>query len=149
MPTIVYRITSLLKALLRRAPLGTNLGLVHLFWALMSGRFLQSREAIFPALSDLGLCPAAVRRASPARALWHLYRDRWPIEQLPLAGKQMLGAERSSVFTKTSQQCLPLLVLLAGNVLSYVAASSAPVAMGFWDAVVAIHPGNRRHLRPH
>ena len=28
---------------------------------------------------------------------------------------------------------LPELALLAGNILSYVAASSAPVASGFWD----------------
>ncbi len=68
-----------------------------------------------------------------AQALWHLYRDRWPIEQIPLAGKQMLGAERSFVFAPTSRERLPLLALLAGNVLSYVAAISAPVATGFWD----------------
>jgi hypothetical protein len=392
MPTIVYRITSLLKALLRRVPLGTNLGLLHLFWALMSGRFLTSRGAIFPALADLGLCQAAVRRAGAAltygrfecedlvadwkktvekegdfvphshdgirpvavdlvgffrprlqgcvtkhytsvadkalpaivfgmvgatgsvgssrfclprmfvpmragetseadlqkrtlllaaemlaeeeamildagfcladllalergqfvmrapknftarknalptykgkgrppekgervrplsrkykkktlpatradgsarfkvggrmiravffddlvlsdarpgstsfrcvvffdpryeeplvlvtnlpksvsaRALWHLYRDRWPIEQIPLAGKQMLGAERSFVFAQNSRERLPLLALLAGNVLSYVAATSAPVATGFWDRVCRPTCGRLRRV---
>jgi hypothetical protein len=68
-----------------------------------------------------------------ARDLWLLYRDRWPIEQIPLAAKQMLGAERSFVFAKTSRVRLAQLALLAGNVLSYVAASSVPVATGFWD----------------
>jgi hypothetical protein len=72
-------------------------------------------------------------RSVSARALWCLYRDRWPIEQMPLAAKQMLGAERSFVFAKDSRVRLPQLALLAGNVLSYVAACSAPVATGFWD----------------
>jgi hypothetical protein len=68
-----------------------------------------------------------------ARDLWLLYRDRWPIEQMPLAAKQMLGAARSFVFAPQSRVRLPQLALLAGNVLSYMAASSAPVATGFWD----------------
>jgi hypothetical protein len=68
-----------------------------------------------------------------AYALWRLYRDRWPIEQIPLAAKQMLGAERAFVFAEESRHRLPELALLAGNILSYVAATSAPVATGFWD----------------
>ena len=68
-----------------------------------------------------------------AYALWCLYRDRWPIEQVPLAAKQMLGAERSFVFGNQSRLRLPELALLAGNILSYVAASSPPVSSGFWD----------------
>lgn len=68
-----------------------------------------------------------------AYALWRLYRDRWPIEQLPLAAKQMLGCERAFVFGEESRYRLPELALLAGNLLSYVAATSQPVATGFWD----------------
>jgi hypothetical protein len=68
-----------------------------------------------------------------AWALWRLYKDRWPIEQLPLAAKAMLGAERAFVFGQDSRVRLPQLALLAGHVLSYVAATSAPVASGFWD----------------
>jgi hypothetical protein len=68
-----------------------------------------------------------------AHALWSLYRDRWPIEQLPLAAKQMLGAHRAFVFGGESRYRLPELALLAGNVLAYVAATSAAVATGFWD----------------
>lgn len=68
-----------------------------------------------------------------AWALFCLYRDRWPIEQLPLAAKQMLGAERAFVFGQESRFRLPELALLAGNILSYVAATSQPVASGFWD----------------
>jgi hypothetical protein len=68
-----------------------------------------------------------------AFALFCLYRDRWPIEQLPLAAKQMLGAERAFVFGKESRFRLPELAVLAGHILSYVAATSQPVASGFWD----------------
>jgi hypothetical protein len=73
-----------------------------------------------------------------AYALWCLYRDRWPVEQLPLAAKQMIGAHRAFVFGNESRHRLPELALLAGNVLAYVAATSAAVATGFWD----------RHCRP-
>ena len=73
-----------------------------------------------------------------AYAVWCLYRDRWPIEQLPLAAKQMLGAHRAFVFGAESRYRLPELALLAGNVLAYVAATAAAVATGFWD----------RHCRP-
>jgi hypothetical protein len=68
-----------------------------------------------------------------ASALWCLYRDRWPVEQMPLAAKQMLGTHRAFVFGGESRHRLPELALLAGNVLSYVAATSAAVATGFWD----------------
>jgi len=68
-----------------------------------------------------------------AYALWCLYRDRWPIEQMPLAAKQMLGAHRAFVFSGESRHRLPELALLAGNVLTYVAATSVAVATGFWD----------------
>lgn len=68
-----------------------------------------------------------------AYALWRLYRDRWPIEQVPLSAKQMLGAERSFVFGKESRFRLPELALLAGNMLSYVAACYQAIATGFWD----------------
>jgi len=68
-----------------------------------------------------------------AYALWCLYHDRWPVEQVPLAAKQMLGAHRAFVFGDESRYRLPELALLAGNVLMYVAATSAAVATGFWD----------------
>jgi hypothetical protein len=66
-------------------------------------------------------------------AIWRLYRDRWPIEQLPLAAKQMLGAQRSFVFGKEARYRLPELALLAGNILSYAAATAPAVPTGFWD----------------
>jgi len=68
-----------------------------------------------------------------AYALWRLYRDRWAIEQLPVSAKPMLGCERSFVFGLQSRYRLPELALLAGHLLSYVAATSQPIATGFWD----------------
>jgi hypothetical protein len=53
-----------------------------------------------------------------AYALWWLYRDRWPIEQVPLAAKQMVGAQRAFVFGGESRYRLPELALLAGNILA-------------------------------
>jgi hypothetical protein len=68
-----------------------------------------------------------------AYALWRLYRDRWAIEQLPQAAKPLLGGERAFVFGQQSRYRLPELALLAGNLLTYIAATSQPVATGFWD----------------
>jgi len=41
------------------------------------------------------------------RALRDLYVDRWPVEQLPLAAKQMVGAERQFVFEPETCQRRP------------------------------------------
>src|ERR1043166_560661 len=66
MSAIVYRITMLLQQILTEVPVGTNLALLHLLWALVSGRLLLFRGALFPALADLGLDPQAVRRVATA-----------------------------------------------------------------------------------
>ena len=42
MSSLVYRICTLLTQVLADVPVGTNLGLLHLLIALMSGRFLAS-----------------------------------------------------------------------------------------------------------
>lgn len=62
-----------------------------------------------------------------------LYLDRWPIEGLPLVAKVVLGTGRQFVFGKESRQRLPEVALLAGAVLSYLAATEPAVATGFWD----------------
>jgi hypothetical protein len=81
-----------------------------------------------------------------AYALWRLYRDRWAVEHLPLAAKPMLGCERAFVFGQESRYRLPELALLAGNLLSYVAATSQPVASGFWDRALRPTCGRLRRL---
>ena len=81
-----------------------------------------------------------------AYALWCLYYDRWPIEQIPLAGKQMLGAMRSFVFSKESRVRLPVLAMLAGSLLTHVAASSPVAASGFWDRCARATCGRLRRV---
>ena len=39
----VYRVIGVLCAVVAGTPIGTNLGLVHLLWMLVSGRLLEAR----------------------------------------------------------------------------------------------------------
>ena len=78
--------------------------------------------------------------------LRELYRDRWPVEQLPLAAKQMLGAARQFVHEQETCQRFPELALLAGAVLTYAAATSPAVPTGSWDRQPRRTPGRLRRL---
>jgi len=80
------------------------------------------------------------------RALRDLYLDRWPVEQLPLAAKQLIGAGRQFVSAPETCQRLPELALLAGSVLSYAAATDPAVPTGFWDRTPRPTPGRLRRL---
>src|SRR3989441_12822714 len=88
MSATVYRISVLLGAIVADVPVGTNLGVFWLLWALISGRFLLSRGAVFPALADGGLPADAVRRSGPALAY-----GRWAIETLVQAWQQAVLQE--------------------------------------------------------
>lgn len=82
-----------------------------------------------------------------------LYLDRWPVEQIPLAAKQMLGLHRQFVFAPESCQRLPELAFLLGNILTYLAAVLPPIPTGFWDRRPKKHRGAcggsyRGHLFP-
>jgi hypothetical protein len=66
-----------------------------------------------------------------AATLKAMYHDRWPVEQIPLAAKQMVGAHRQFVHADESIQRLPELALLAGSILSYLAATSPLAPTGF------------------
>jgi hypothetical protein len=80
------------------------------------------------------------------KALQGLYRDRWPVEQVPSAGKQMLGGARQFVFAPESCQRLPELNLLAGDIVTYLAATLPAVPTGFWDRHPKPTPGRLRRL---
>ena len=80
------------------------------------------------------------------QTLRELYRDRWPVEQLPLAAKQMLGAARQFVHEQETCQRFPELALLAGAVLTYAAATSPAVPTGSWDRQPRRTPGRLRRL---
>jgi hypothetical protein len=81
-----------------------------------------------------------------ARTLRDLYLDRWPVEQLPLAAKQMLGAARAFVSATETCQRLPELALLAGSILTYLAASQPAIPAGSWDRRPRPTPGRLRRL---
>jgi hypothetical protein len=81
--------------------------------------------------------------ASTVRAL---YKERWPVEQVPLSAKQMVGAHRQFVHADESIQRLPELALLAGSVLSYLAATAPAAPTGFWDRQPKPTPGRFRRM---
>lgn len=88
MSTIVDRISVVLSAIVAEVPVGTNLGLFWLLWALISGRFLLSRGAVFPALADGGMPAEAVRRSGAALAY-----GRWAIQTLVQAWQRVVQRE--------------------------------------------------------
>lgn len=89
--------------------------------------------------TPLQLTPPSVRA---------IYQDRWPVEQIPLAAKQMVGAHRQFVHAAESIQRLPELALLAGSILSFLAATCPAAPTGFWDRHPKRTPGRfRRVLR--
>jgi hypothetical protein len=75
-----------------------------------------------------------------------IYRDRWPVEQIPLSAKHMVGAHRQFVHAKESIQRLPELALLAGSVLSFLAATLPATPTGFWDRQPKRTPGRLRRV---
>jgi len=84
-----------------------------------------------------------------ARVLHEIYHDRWPVEQVPLAAKQMLGAARAFVHAPETCQRLPEVALLAGAILSYAAATSPAIPTGFWDRRPQPTPGRLRRALTH
>ena len=97
-----------------------------------------------PAYAEPLLVATSLALAPPV--LRELYRDRWPVEQLPLAAKQMLGAARQFVHEQETCQRFPELALLAGAVLTYAAATSPAVPTGSWDRQPRRTPGRLRRL---
>ena len=91
----------------------------------------------------------ATTLAVSARALRDLYLDRWPVEQLPLAAKQMLGAARAFVSAPETCQRLPELALLAGSILTYLAATLPAIPTGSWDRRPRPTPGRLRRRLAH
>ncbi|MCX6985547.1 MAG: hypothetical protein NT118_12490, partial [Lentisphaerae bacterium] len=75
-----------------------------------------------------------------------IYRDRWPVEQIPLSAKQMVGAHRQFVHADESIQRLPELALLAGSILSFLAATVPAIPTGFWDRKPKRTPGRLRRI---
>ncbi len=88
MPEAVYRMLTLLWTLVTPLPIGTNLGLLHLLWMLVSGRLLETRGAVIPGLRACGLPERAVRRAWAA-----LGQGDWTSEDLLARWRTLVKAE--------------------------------------------------------
>ena len=79
-----------------------------------------------------------------------IYVARWPVEGLPQTGKYILSGGRGTHYVHhlTAIKRLPVLSLLFGSLLKYVAATSPPFRTGFWDRAVQPTYGRLlRHLR--
>jgi hypothetical protein len=75
-----------------------------------------------------------------------IYRNRWPVEQIPLSAKHMVGAHRQFVHAQESVHRLPELALLAGSILSFLAATLPATPTGFWDRQPKRTPGRLRRI---
>jgi len=89
---------------------------------------------------DNPLLVATDLQDASAEVIFRLYQDRWPVEQIPLVAKQLLGCGRQFVFAPASCWRLGELAFLAGNLLSWLALILPPQPTGFWD----LHPKKRR-----
>ena len=79
-----------------------------------------------------------------------IYAARWPVEGLPQTGKYILSGGRGTHYVHHSMAMkrLPVLSLLFGSLLKYVAATSPPFRTGFWDHAAQPTYGRLlRHLR--
>jgi hypothetical protein len=75
-----------------------------------------------------------------------IYKDRWPVEQIPISAKQMVGSHRQFVHNTEAIQRLPELALLAGSILSFLAATIPAIPTGFWDRKPKRTPGRLRRV---
>ena len=81
--------------------------------------------------------------ASPA-TIFQLYLDRWPVEEVPLVCKELLGLQRQFVFAYLARFRLPELGLIAANILAHLAAELPAQPTGFWDRQPRRTPGRLR-----
>lgn len=81
-----------------------------------------------------------------SETIFHLYRSRWKIEQLPQTGKQLMGGHRSFVHAEESRYRLPERCLFAATLSLYLSATSCAVATGFWDRHPKRTPGRFRRV---
>lgn len=75
MTTASQKTVQVLEQIVKTVPIGTNLALLQLMWAMMSGAFLSSRGAVHGALLDSGFSRDSVRcswRALRA-GQWHIH----------------------------------------------------------------------------
>ena len=71
MQEAVYRVLTLVSALVVVVPIGTNLGLLHLFWMLLSGKALLTRGDL-PGLECGGVIGGGGPAGVGSRGAWEL-----------------------------------------------------------------------------
>lgn len=84
------------------------------------------------------------------KAARQIYIARWPVEGLPQTGKYILsgGTGTHYVHHPMAMERLPILSLIFGSLLKYVAATLPSFRTGFWDRVVKPTYGRLlRHLK--
>jgi hypothetical protein len=75
MTTASQKTVQVLEQIVKVVPIGTNLALLQLMWAMITGTFLSSRGAIHSALAKSGFAPGEIRRSWCALrwGKWHIY----------------------------------------------------------------------------
>jgi hypothetical protein len=94
------------------------------------------------------LLVATPQALTPPEA-WALYRERWPIEQVPLTTKILLGAQPHFVSRPETCHRWPELTLVAGALANYLAATTPPQPTGFWDRAPRPTAGRFRRALGH
>ena len=81
MSTASHKTIQVLEHIVKVLPVGTNLALLHLMWALVNGSFLKSRGAVHSALAASGFDKGEIRRSWQALryGVWHISEliNRW------------------------------------------------------------------------
>lgn len=91
MPNPVYRTAAFLSQLVQKLPIGTNLALAQLLFTLLAGHLLQSRGALFPALTAAGL-----DKGQTCRAVAALREGTWSAQALLERLHLLLRQERKA-----------------------------------------------------
>ncbi len=85
-----------------------------------------------------------------SEAAREIYIARWPVEGLPQTGKYILSGGKGThyVHHPMAMERLPVLSLIFGSLLKYVAATLPPFRTGFWDKTLKPTYGRLlRHLK--
>lgn len=88
MSTALYRTIQVLEQIVKVLPVGTNLALLHLMWAMLNGSFLKSRGAVHSALVESGFNRQEVQRS------WQALRHGvWDIKELIARWRHLVQKE--------------------------------------------------------
>jgi hypothetical protein len=87
MSIAIIRTIQVLEEIVKVLPVGTNLALLQLMWAMANGSFLKSRGAVHGALVESGFTPGQVRRS------WSALRyGVWSISDAYSGESELAGA---------------------------------------------------------